>query len=204
MNTYRKILLALFIIAVGLSAISPESYGNWFLEISPVFIALPFIVYLGRRFGFSDISYTLIFLYLLLPIIQAHYGVANVPFGFVLADWQNIDNRNMFDRLTHFSFGLLLYYPLLEVFKKSIAHHNFLKYFVPASVIMAFAAFYEVIELIVRQLASPHLAFLFIAAQADFWDTSKDIANTLEGLAIALAVTLIAAKVRLLKAKNSK
>jgi putative membrane protein len=202
MNTYRKVLLALFVLAIGLSAISPESYGNWFLEISPVFIAVPFIVYLGRRFGFSDASYTLILIYLLLPIIQAHYGVANVPFGFILAKWENIDGRNMFDRLTHFSFGLLLFYPLLEIFKKSLSHHNFLKYFVPASVIMAFASFYEVIELVVRQLASPHLAFLFIAAQADFWDTSKDIANTLEGLAIALAITLLVEK--LLKIKNTK
>lgn len=191
MNNYKKILLSVFVVAVGLSAISPLAFGDWLLEILPVFIAAPIIVYLGRRFGFSDVSYTLIFLYMMLPVVQAHYGVANVPFGFTLAKWEHITNRNMFDRLTHFSFGLLLFYPLLEVFRKGIIGHKFLIYFVPASVIMALASVYEVAELIVRQLASARLSVLFVAAQADFWDTAKDIANTLEGVAIAIIIALI-------------
>lgn len=191
MDTYKKVLLSLFVVAIVASAISPLSLNNWFLEILPVFIAAPIIIYLGRRFGFSNTSYTLIFLYMMLPIVQAHYGVANVPFGFTLAKWENITDRNMFDRLTHFAFGLLLFYPLLEVFRKSIVGHKFLIYFVPASVIMALASIYEVAELIVRELASERLSFLFVAAQADFWDTSKDIANTLEGVTIAIVVALI-------------
>ena len=188
MTRYQKILVGIFGLTIIWSALSPASGADWFLEIAPVFLVFPVVVYLGRKFTLSNLSYTLILIYLILPIVQAHYGVASVPFGFTLAKWEGIIGRNMFDRLTHFSFGLFWFYPLYELFKQSIGTRPFLNYFIPTSVILAFSSVYEVIELIVRQMASERLSFLFIAAQADFWDTSKDMANTLEGVAVALVM----------------
>ncbi len=204
MTKYQKILSGIFIAAVVWSAISPASNGDWWLEISPVFVALPAIIFLGRKFRISDFSYSIILLYMMLPIVQAHYGVANVPFGFTLSRWEGIVGRNMFDRLTHFAFGLLWFYPLYEILKEAIGKRRrlFLSYFLPFSVIMMFGAMYEVLELIVRQTASPSLSFLFVAAQGDFWDTSKDLANTAIGAALALIIILIVNKIK--KAKHQK
>jgi putative membrane protein len=198
MTKYQKILLGIFIIAVIWSAISPASMGDWWLEISPVLVFIPIIIFLGRKFKISSFSYTIIVLYMLLPIIQAHYGVAHVPFGFTLSKWEGIVDRNMFDRLTHFAFGLLWFYPLYGIMREAIGKHRreFLSYFLPFSIIMMFGAMYEVLELIVRQTASSKLSFLFVAAQGDFWDTSKDLANTAIGAVLAIIIILIMNKIR--------
>ncbi len=201
MTKYQKILFSIFIATIIWSVFSPLSIGDWLLEISPVLVFAPVIIYLGHKFKISNLSYTLILIYMFLPIVQAHYGVANVPFGFVLSKWEGIVNRNMFDRLTHFAFGLLWFYPLYEILKEAIGKRRkqFLCYFLPFSVIMMFASMYEVLELIVRQTASHKLSFLFVAAQGDFWDTSKDIANTAMGVTLAVIIVLIITRIKMKK-----
>lgn len=127
MTRYQKILLIIFCIAILWSAVQPYAYGDWFLEILPVFIGIPATFFIGKKFKFSNLSYTLVALLFVLPIVQAHYSVAKVPFGFTLGEWFNT-SRNMFDRLTHFAFGFLMFYPLYEIFK-IVTRRKFLQYF---------------------------------------------------------------------------
>src|SRR6185436_1663640 len=88
-----------------------------------VVAAVLFIIWTWRRARLSTISYTLIFVFLCLHEVGAHYTYAAVPYdrwleGMTgrtfnhLVGWQ----RNNFDRVVHFSFGLLLAYPIREVF----------------------------------------------------------------------------------------
>jgi len=198
MKDYHKILLGVLFIAILWSASRPESVANWWLEILPVFVGIPLVIFLGQKFKLSNLSYSLILIYLFLPILQAHYGVAKVPFGFTLSDLLGVTNRNMFDRLTHFAFGLLLTYPLFEIFKGALEKRKrqFLNYFLPAMVIMGFASIYEVVELMVREFSSSKLTFLFVASQADFWDTSWDITSTLIGLSITLLIIGVVAIIK--------
>ncbi len=208
MTKYQKILSVIFIAAVIWSAIKPLSGVDWLLEISPVLVAIPLLIILGRIFRISNFSYTLILIYMLMPIVQAHYGVAHVPWGFGLGQWLNSPERNMFDRVTHFSFGLLWFYPLYEIIRQSIPDKvpsskvgivrkksmvpngtRFLNFFIPFSVLMAFASLYEIIEWAVAIFSGPNLAFLFIGAQQDAFDSQKDMACTLAGALVTIIAT---------------
>ncbi len=184
---YQKTLAAVFALLIILSAIHPASHSDWWLEILPVFLSIPIIYFLGRKFAFSGFTYTLLAVYLVLPIAQAHYGVAKVPFGFTIGHFLGA-SRNMFDRLEHFSFGLFVAYPLFEIFRKDIRRQPFLNYFLPFTVIMGVSAVYEIVEWLVHEFATARLSFLFVAAQADFWDTAEDMAMALWGTLIALAI----------------
>ena len=66
MSTYLKVLCGIFIAAAAWSAINPLSGKNWFLEMLPVIVALPLIIYSRKRFKVSNLSYTLMLIYLLL------------------------------------------------------------------------------------------------------------------------------------------
>jgi putative membrane protein len=69
-----------------------------------VFFIMPFI-FTYKRFPLSNISYTLIFVFMTLHTLGSHWTYAEVPFGFWMMDWFGF-TRNHFDRIVHFSFGL--------------------------------------------------------------------------------------------------
>lgn len=190
MSNYLKILSGIFIVSILWSAIEPLSEDNWLLEMLPVFVALPVLFYLGGRYRISDLSYTLIFIYLVMLVIQAHYGVGYVPIGVKLAPVFGTD-RNVFDRFTHFFSGLLWFYPLYEMVLQSIGRRNFLVFLIPAAVILALGSVYEILEWLAFRYSGPRIAFLFIGAQDDFYDTPKDMAMALFGVILAVMVIKI-------------
>ena len=200
MTTYLKILSGIFLAVVAWSAIKPLSGDNWLLEMLPVFVALLLTIYLRSKYKISDLSYTLIFFYLVLLAMQAHYGVGFVPIGLKLAPLFGTE-RNPFDRVTHLCSGLLLFYPLYEMTRQGVGRRNFLDYMIPSGIIMGLGAVYEVAEWLAFEFSGPRTAFLFIGAQDDFYDTPKDLAMALIGVIIAAMVvavfdTLVRIKIR--------
>ena len=117
MTRYHRCLLLAFLIAWIWSAIHPSFRRDWLLENVLVLIFAPIVLLLGRYFRLSNLSYTLITLFMILHLVGAHYTYAEVPFGYVLQRWLGA-NRNMYDRLVHFSFGFLIAYPIREVFMR--------------------------------------------------------------------------------------
>jgi uncharacterized membrane protein YjdF len=57
--------------------------------------------------------------------------------------------------------------------------------------LMGLAAAYEILEWLVFEFSGPRLSFLFIGAQDDFYDTPKDMANTLAGILLASGIVFI-------------
>ncbi|MBP6427772.1 MAG: DUF2238 domain-containing protein [Bacteroidia bacterium] len=193
-SKFKIALLTIFILAVLGSAVNPLSGENWFLELLPVIIFVPLFIYLGERFRISDGSYLLIFVYMIMPVIQAHYGVGYVPIGFELSTWFNT-TRNVFDRFTHFFYGFLLFYPLYEMIKYEIGNRKFMNYMIPAALLLGMASVYEILEWLVFEFSGPRLSFLFIGAQDDFYDTPKDMAMTFIGVFLVITIMLISKKI---------
>src|SRR3989338_10588127 len=106
MTKYKLFLLAVFLVVWGWAAINPSYRHDWLLENYLVFIFVPIILIAGRYFKLSNVSYTLITIFMCLHVIGSHYTYAEVPFGYLLQSWLGAD-RNMYDRLVHFTFGLL-------------------------------------------------------------------------------------------------
>jgi putative membrane protein len=189
MTRYLKVLLLVFVAVWVWAAINPLFPHDWLLENYLVFIFVPIIVLTGRYFRLSDVSYTLITLFMIMHVIGSHYTYAEVPFGDVLQNWLGA-SRNMYDRLVHFSFGFLLAYPIREVFLRVTKVKGFWGYYLPFDVTLAYSAAYEIIEWIAAANVDPAAGLAFLGSQGDIWDAQKDM--TLAGIGAMLAMIIIA------------
>jgi putative membrane protein len=193
---YLQILAAVYLIFWSALAISPVDRSTWILEntLPIIFIALIFMTY--RRLMFSRISYTLIFLFLCLHTIGAHYTYSEVPYdewftsltGTSLNEMMGWE-RNHFDRLVHFCYGLLLAYPIREVFLRVVDVRGFWGYFLPLDVTMSTSMIYELIEWGAAVNFGGDLGMNFLGTQGDVWDAHRDMALASLGAVIAMLVT---------------
>lgn len=190
MTKYRWFLLAAFLLAWVWAAINPLYPHDWLLENYLVFIFVPIILILSRWFRLSNVSYTLITLFMIMHVIGSHYTYAEVPFGDTLKHWIGAD-RNMYDRLVHFSFGFLLAYPLREVFMRVSHAKGFWSYFWPIDITFAFSAIYEIIEWRTAANVDLSAGLAFLGSQGDIWDAQKDMLCAGVGAIIAMIIVAI-------------
>ncbi|ROM67475.1 hypothetical protein BK653_17895 [Pseudomonas brassicacearum] len=197
---YALTLLTAFIgLWVGL-AIAPVKRSDWLAENLLVIALLVVLVSVHRRFTFSRLSCTLVFIFLCIHEIGAHYTYAKVPYNQwwqAMTGGQSLDQlmgfqRNQFDRLVHFSYGLLLAYPVREALLRIVPAKGFGGYFLAWNLILSSSAIYEIIEWLGGAYLGADTAKAFVGAQQDPWDSQKDMA--LAALA-AFSVLLIAAGV---------
>lgn len=192
MKLYRIVLLALFGVVVAWSVIEPASLRNWFLESSPSLIIVVLIAWFNRRLQFSDTSFTMLIVYFALPLVNAHYGVAQVPLGETLGELVGSE-RNMYDRLVHAASGLLCFLPLRELFVRRSEHYGLWSFVVPFMFVLGLGALYEIGELLAA-LANPSAGITFTGAQGDLWDAPKDLAWAAVGTLIPAGVIFASQK----------
>ncbi len=187
---YHLALLAVFLAAWTWAAIDPVFPDDWWLENVLVFAGVPLIVALGFYFRLSNLSYTLITIFMVMHVVGSHYTYAEVPFGETLRVWFGAE-RNMYDRLVHFSFGLLLAYPVREVFVRITRARGVWSYYLPVELTLAFSAIYELIEWGAAAGVAPEAGLAFLGAQGDVWDAQKDMALAGLGSLVAMLVTFL-------------
>jgi len=190
------VLGILFALVWAALSICPLYRADWLLENLMV---VPFVACLlatSRSFPFSRISYALIFVFLCLHEIGAHYTYSEVPYDAwfqaltgrtfnSLLGWQ----RNQFDRLTHFAFGLLLAYPVREIFVRVAEAKGFWAYYLPLDVTMACSALFELIEWGAAEAFGGDLGVAYLGTQGDPWDAQKDMALATLGAVLAMLAT---------------
>lgn len=186
-------LLAWYLLIWIWMAISPVDRGDWLLENILAVTAVAVLLLTARRFQLSNRSYVLITLFLTVHAVGAHYTYAKVPIGFWLQDLFNVD-RNPFDRLVHFAYGLLLAYPIREVLVRLAGVRGVWSYLLPISATLAQSALFELVEAVAAALVSPELGAAYLGTQGDEWDAQKDMASALSGAILIMSVTLIMSK----------
>lgn len=70
---YPSVLLAVYSIWWLILAIHPEYPKDWLLENLLVFVALGLLIRFYRNLRFSDFSYTMVFIFLCIHAVGAHY-----------------------------------------------------------------------------------------------------------------------------------
>jgi putative membrane protein len=191
------VLGSLFAIEFVLLGISPESRSTWLLENALTAAAVAVLALTYRSFRFSRISYTLIFVFLALHVIGSHYTYSLVPydaafqrvFGFSIDAAFGFE-RNMFDRAIHLAYGLLLAYPIREVFLRVAEVRGFWGYFLPLDLTMSSSMIYELIEWGAAVVFGGDLGQSYLGTQGDEWDAHKDMALASLGALVAMAVTV--------------
>jgi putative membrane protein len=196
-SRYVLVLLGLFAIWWAVLAIHPLDRSDWMLENALAVAAIGLLAVTYRWFRFSRFSYALIFVFLCVHEIGAHYTYAKVPYQAWLhaLGWPGLESlgagRNHFDRLAHFSFGLLLSYPMREVFVRIAQARGFWSYYLPLDMTMAFSMIFELIEWGAATVFGGDLGVAYLGTQGDPWDAQKDMALASLGGLIAMVVTAL-------------
>jgi len=183
--TMERVLMGWLLLLWLVTAIAPSYRHDWLLENLLVFVAVIALAATRRRFRFSSLAYALISVFLSLHLIGAHYTYSETPLGYWMQDWFGWQ-RNHYDRLVHFAFGLLIVIPVRELLCRAARLHGHWLWFLSLSVIMAFSALYEAIEAIAAMLISPELGAAYLGTQGDEFDAQKDSLLALLGAILTL------------------
>jgi putative membrane protein len=170
-------------------AVKPLDRSDWLLENVLVVLAVGLLVFTYKSFPLSRVSYTCIFIFLMLHTLGSHYTYSEVPYQ----EWFPIfeGGRNHFDRLVHFMYGLLLAYPIREMFLRIGNVRGFWGYFLPLDLTMSTSALYELIEWGAAELVGGELGAAYLGTQGDIWDAHKDMLLASIGALIAMVVTAL-------------
>jgi putative membrane protein len=190
-------------------AVSPRYRDAWMLEnIATAAIVLP-LVFTYRRFRFSDRAYIQGTIFAILHTIASGTTYSEAPIGAFLQEtfaW----SRNHFDRVVHFSFGLLALRPMVEwAFRRPRAYQPGVAAALEQTGALArergpltrgtelalslmaigfFSGLYEIVEWITTLAVNPDAGAAFLGVQGDEWDAQKDMAVAMLGAALAVVV----------------
>jgi len=187
-------LVAFSIIWLAL-AIEPLHRPEWLLENVIVFVGVPVLVLLHWHLPLSRISISLIFLFMCLHEVGAHYTYAEVPYDRWFEsltgrglndrfDWE----RNHFDRVIHFLYGLLITYPVREIVLRMSHAKGFWTYLFPVLIVISTSTIFELLEWLAAIIFGGDLGVAYLGMQGDIWDAQKDMALAAAGTIVATVI----------------
>jgi putative membrane protein len=188
-DKYSIILFITFLVYWVLIAINAKYLDGWIAENALVVPFLVIIFFVHKWFRFSKLSYSLIFIFMVLHVMGSHYTYAEVPLGYGMSDFFNL-SRNHFDRVVHFAFGLLWAYPMREMFRRIGEAKGFWGLWIPVELVLALSCVFELIEWAVAVLFGGDLGIAYLGSQGDIWDAQKDMALAGLGSIVAMLFTL--------------
>ena len=186
-STYDLFLLAIVAVVFVWSGISPHDRFTWVLEVFPVMLGVPVLVYLYLRFRFTPLVATLIAVHAVILMVGGKYTYAEVPLGFWMARTFHF-TRNHYDRIGHFAQGFIpaLIARELLIRRSPLRGSRWLPFFV-VCFCLALSALYELIEFWTA-IATGSASDAFLGTQGDPWDTQWDMMLALIGAIVGLAV----------------
>ncbi|HET6619610.1 MAG TPA: DUF2238 domain-containing protein [Dongiaceae bacterium] len=198
-RTYANLLAIAFAVVWALLAIAPLDRHDWALENALVVAAALAFLWQRKRLHPSKVSSTLVFVFLCVHEIGAHYTYSKVPYdewmqaltGTTINELFGL-TRNHFDRLAHFLYGALLSYPMREGYIRAQMLKGRLTYTVPVAITLAFSALFEIFEWWAAEIAGGDLGVAYLGTQGDVWDAQKDMALAGIGSVLAMAITFFA------------
>lgn len=183
------ILLAGYVALFVWGAINPYDRATWWVENVPIVVIVAALVVMAvRGVRFSPLAYVLMAVLPYWHTVGGHYTFERVPF-----DWFNRAfgfERNMFDRVGHFSvgffaFGILEYLVARKAMSRTLA--ALFAVFAIAFVAMS----YELIEWgYAAYGGNAQAGANFLGSQGDVWDAQKDMLMDTLGAVTAVLLFL--------------
>ncbi len=167
-------LLAIYCVESIILGLHPYSREAWYAENLPIMGVVLFLVVLFiRGIRFSNLGYFLMSILPFLHTIGGHYTFELVPF-----DWFNnffCFERNMFDRVGHFTTGFFAYGMMEYTYKYNKVVSKFWAFFLAVCFIGTLAMVYELIEWQYAVIEGGDAGISFLGSQGDIWDAQKDM-----------------------------
>lgn len=185
MNIKILIWVIVFLSVLTWSAIEPADQLTWWMEVIPAIVGFIVLIMTRKRFPLTELVYFLILIHAIILMVGGHYTYAEVPLGDWLRDLVGGD-RNNYDKLGHLAQGFIPVMIAREIMirNKVVVVKGWLT-FLLLSVVLAFSAFYELIEWWAA-LVSSEAAESFLGTQGYVWDTQSDMLWALCGAIVAL------------------
>lgn len=175
-ENYPKILLFIYLIIWIIAAIAPKYRGVWIDEnfIPVLFIML--LIFTYKKFRLSNTSYSLIFVFLVLHAIGGHYSYSEVPLFDIIKEQYGLA-RNHYDRLVHFSFGVLFFLPVHEVITRIFnVKKGWRSLVITLFIILGLKELFEIIEYSYTAIRNNNLTTNnYLGEQGDVFDSIKDV-----------------------------
>ena len=192
-------LLTIFGIFWLALALRPKDRTVWLAENVLTVGTVVALLLTASRWPLTPLAYGLIVAFLVLHTIGAYFTYVRVPYDetFRLLFGTEINKpfgwvRNHYDRLVHFSYGLLIAYPFYEIFERYAQPLPGWSYFFSVMFIMATSMIFEVFEWWAAALLSKGAGAAYVGAQGDEWDAQKDMALATLGAILTMAFTAAA------------
>ncbi len=159
---------------------------NWALEVGPALLGFAALAVTYRRMPLSRFAYVCVFLHTLILVYGGYYTYAEAPLGNWAKEVFHL-SRNHYDRVGHVALG---FFPVV-IIKEVLLRVTPLRrggwfVFIVLSVVLAVAAFYELIEWWTTYLVAPDVGQAFLGSQGDPWDAQWDMFFGLVGAAASL------------------
>jgi len=182
----KYLWLVIFFVVLIWSAIDPKDQFTWFLEVIPALIGFVILIFTHKKFPLTPLLNLLILIHMVILMVGGHYTYAEVPlFDYIAELFEH--SRNNYDKVGHLAQGFIPAILAREILiRKDVVHGSkiWLNYIV-LSIILAFSAFYELIEWWVA-LGTGEDAEAFLGTQGYVWDTQSDMMYALMGGILAL------------------
>jgi putative membrane protein len=183
------VLLGVVLLVCAATLIAPPAgRTSWFLEVGPGLVGIGVLIGFYRRQPMSHWVYWCVFLHVLILIYGGYYTYALTPLGNWFRDEFGLA-RNHYDRVGHLALGVFPCFVIREVLLRAtpLTRGGWL-YFLVLSVVLAVAAFWELLEWWVTLIAASDVGQAFLGSQGDIWDAQWDMVLALIGAAVALPV----------------
>ncbi len=190
----QRILFFLFLAFFCISCIRPPYLQFLLMQHVPTLPAAFLLGYLANRCEISRLSFASIMLFLALHTLGARYLYSYTPYDawseqlFGVSISETFDfRRNHYDRLVHFSYGLLLAIPIQEFERRHLQLSVALSSVLAIECILATSAGYEIIEWFVAVIFTPAWADQFLGQQGDIFDAQKDMGLATFGATLSIS-----------------
>jgi len=173
-RTVHTILLALVVLVLVWSGVSPHDTFTWFLEVLPALLGLAVVLGTYHKLQLTNLSYVVIAIHVVILAVGGHYTYAEVPlFDWIRDAWGQ--SRNNYDKVGHFwqGFGPALVAREVILRTSPLRPGKWL-FFLVLCLAFAVSAVYELVEWWVAA-ATGEAADAFLGSQGDVWDTQKDM-----------------------------
>lgn len=177
------IALAMVLLFIIIASINPLEFESYLLHQAGTIIMLIALIVTMKKIGIDFFSFCLYLAFLFIHIIGAHYLYSYVPYNQWLLYLFAFDlnqsmgwSRNMYDRLVHFAYGILLYPFFYRCFQVWIPSAKpFTLFLLVLQFVMASSMIYELLEWGLSIGLSPEDAENYNGQQGDMWDAHKDM-----------------------------
>jgi putative membrane protein len=197
-DPFQRRLFAGFLCFFAVSCLNPPYLDFMLMQHVPTIASLAFLVYVVNHLAVSRLSYSLTILFLVLHTIGARYLYSNTPYddwaywltGRTVSETLGL-TRNHYDRVVHFSFGLLMTVPIQELERRYLKLSRAMSCLLAIEFVIAMSAVYEMIEWLVALVFAPDWSESFLGQQGDAFDGQKDMALATLGSMISISIVAL-------------